>query len=66
MYQNKITGSITMNIEDLKCQCGSDQIIINASPTQYRSASYMKSSYIAIGYVRCKHCGKILAEFASK
>jgi len=64
--QAKITGSITMSVEDLKCSCGCTQIIVGASPTQYRGASYAKSCYIASGYIKCKECDKILAEFASR
>lgn len=66
MCKTKITGAITIDIENLKCDCGSKLISVCASPTQHRGASYMKSCYIAMGYIKCKECGKILAEFASR
>ena len=66
MCKTKITGEITIDIESLTCDCGSKLISVGASPSQYRGASYMKSHYIAEGYIKCKDCGKIHAEFASR
>lgn len=66
MCKTKITGAITVEAEDLKCDCGGTHLVINASPSQYKGMSYAKSCYVAFGYVKCAECGKVLKEFASR
>lgn len=54
----EITGQKVVNINDLKCKCGCDEVVIRSHSKQHRI--WHKSSYISVGVISCKKCGEIL------
>lgn len=53
------TGKKKVFLEELICECGSDEICLSAYPKQCY-VSNKKRGYVAYGHITCAVCGKEL------
>jgi hypothetical protein len=59
-----ITGLKTVNLDDLRCKCGCDEIVARSYSKQHRWSTGHKTSYISVGILSCKKCGETLLEWS--
>lgn len=54
----EVTGQKTVDINNLKCNCGCNEVVVRSYAKQHRM--WHKSSYISVGVISCKKCGEAL------
>lgn len=57
-----LTGQKVLNINELKCKCGCEDIVVRSCSRQHRLHS--STCYVSFGFISCKNCGKTLLEWS--
>lgn len=59
---DRLTGQKVLNISELKCKCGCEDIVVRSYSKQHRLHS--STCYVTDGIISCKRCGEILLEWS--